>query len=167
MIELKKLSIDDKEDVYELLQDIPADENGFHNSAYGLSYEEYKNWLIKKNKDSLQVGLVDGWRVPATTFFLYVDGIPVGTANLRHFLTDALRVVGGHIGYCVSPKYRGKGYGKEMLRLMLDEAKKIGLDKVLITANSDNLASIGVAKANGCIITDQTSERVHMWIDIK
>ena len=166
-MELRKLSINDKEDIYKLLQDIPADENGFHNSANGLTYDEYKAWLVKKNNDSLQVGLVDGWRVPATTYFMYVDGIPVGTANLRHFLTDALRNVGGHIGYAISPKYRGKGYGKAMLKLMLGEAKKLGIDKVLITADSNNFASIGVATANGGIITDRTPERVHIWIDIK
>ena len=28
-----------------------------------------------------------------------------------------LRKVGGHIGYGIAPQYRGKGYGKELLRL--------------------------------------------------
>ena len=41
------------------------------------------------------------------------DTIDVDT---RHFLTDVLREVGGHIGYCISPLYRKKEYGKEIDR---------------------------------------------------
>ena len=101
MIELKKLSINDGLDVYNMLQDIPLDENGYHNSANGITYEEYKEWLVKKEKDANQIGIIDGWRVPQTTFVLYEDGVPVGYGSIRHFLTDALREVGGHIGYCI------------------------------------------------------------------
>ena len=47
-IELKKLSVKDGLDIYNLLQDIPKEENGFNNSANGLTYEEYKDWLVKE-----------------------------------------------------------------------------------------------------------------------
>lgn len=167
MIELRRLSIDDGIDVYNLLQDIPKVENGYNNSANGLSYEEYKQWLVKKHNDSLQEGLVDGWRVPQTTYFLYVDNVPVGSGSVRHFLTDALLKVGGHIGYTISPKYRGKGYGKEILRLLLIEAKRLGIDKALVTANVDNFRSQRVALANGGVMTDKDSGHVRIWIDNK
>ena len=48
MVELRKLSPDDGNDIYELLQLIPKDENGLINKANGLSFEEYKQWLINK-----------------------------------------------------------------------------------------------------------------------
>jgi hypothetical protein len=44
-IELKKLSISDDMDIYEMLQEIPKDENGFINTVNGKSFEEYKEWL--------------------------------------------------------------------------------------------------------------------------
>lgn len=47
------------------------------------------------------------------------------------------------------PSSRGKGYGKEMLRLGLEEARKMGIQKVMLSCNEDNLASIGVIEANG------------------
>ena len=50
-----------------------------------------KEWLIVKQRDSEQEGIVDGWKVPSTTFWLYADGIPVGFGSVRHFLTEALR----------------------------------------------------------------------------
>ena len=39
MIELKKLSAEDGRDIYELLQEIPKEENGFGNNANGMTYE--------------------------------------------------------------------------------------------------------------------------------
>lgn len=163
-IELKKLSVNDGLDIYNLLQDIPKEENGFNNSANGLTYEEYKDWLVKRDNYSNQVELLDGWRVPDTLFFLYVDGVPVGYGSIRHFLTDALREVGGHIGYCISPKYRSKGYGKELLKRLIVEARKIGIDDILVTANIDNYASQKVALSNGGVETKRTDERTYFWI---
>lgn len=39
---------------------------------------------------------------------------------------------GGHCGYSVRPSERGKGYGKEMLRLNIRNAKRLGIEKVKV-----------------------------------
>lgn len=167
MIELKKLSVNDGQDIYNLLQEMPKEENGLINKANGLSFEEFKEWLKAKQIESEQKGLVDGWKVPSTTFWLYVDGVPVGFGNLRHFLTEALSKAGGNIGYGIAPQFRGKGYGKILLKLLLQEARKIGLEKVLVTVHLDNLPSQKVALANGGVISEKTEERYLIWIDLK
>ena len=164
MIELRRLSINDGMDVYNLIQDIPKEENGFGNNANGLTYDEYKEWLVKRNVYSNQIGLLDGWRVPETTFFLYVDDTPVGMGSIRHFLTDALKEVGGHIGYCISPKYRQKGYGREILKGLIVEARKLGIKDILVTTNLDNYISQKVIIANGGKETDRSNEHIHFWI---
>ena len=164
MIELKRLTIDDGIDIYNLLQDMPLEENGYHNGVNGLTYEEFKEWLIKREKYANQVGLLDGWRVPETTYFLYVDNVPVGCGSIRHFLTDSLREVGGHIGYCISPKHRCKGYGKEILKRLIVEARKIGIKDILVTTNIDNYASQKVVIANGGKEVDRSNEHIHFWI---
>ena len=165
MTELRRLSVDDGMDIYTMLQEIPKEENGLLNKANGLSFAEYKEWLKEKYIASEQTGIVDGWKVPYTTYWLYVDDNPVGFGNVRHFLTDALRNVGGHIGYGIAPKYRGKGYGKKILALLLKEANRLGIDKALVTIHLDNAASKAVALANGGVITGQTDERFLIWID--
>ncbi len=165
MIELRKLSVDDGMDVYMMLQEIPKEENGLMNNANGLSFEEYKEWLKKKYADSEQIGLMDGWKVPSTTYWLYADEKPIGFGSIRHFLTDALREAGGHIGYGIAPEYRRKGYGKKILGLLLEEANRLGIDRVLVTIRLDNAASKAVALANGGAITGQTNERIFVWID--
>ncbi len=164
MIELKRLSINDGIDIYNMLQDIESEENGFYNKVKGLSYDEYKEWLLRKEANANQEGLVDGWRVPETTFFLYVDNIPVGMGSIRHFLTDALREVGGHIGYCISPKYRSKGFGKEILKRLIIEARKLGIKEILVTTNIDNYASQKVVLANSGKEVSRNEEHVYFWI---
>ena len=167
MLELKRLSVDDGLDIYRMLQEIPREENGLLNKANGLTFDEYKNWLIGKQQDAELEGIVDGWKVPSTTFWLYVDGVPVGFDSVRHFLTDALSKAGGHIGYGIAPQFRGKGYGNEILRLLLDKAYEIGVEKALLTIHLDNSASQAVALANGGVITETTDERVLIWIKTK
>lgn len=83
--ELRKLTINDSMDIYGMLQEIPKDENGFINSVNGKSFEEYKEWLIICDAMSKGVGLED-WQVPSNTYWLFVDGYPVGMGKLRHFL---------------------------------------------------------------------------------
>ena len=165
MAELRKLSADDGRDIYDMLQIMPKDENGLINKANGLTYDEYKEWLIKKQQESEQTGLVDGWKVPSTTYWLYVDGVPAGFGNVRNFLTDALKKAGGNIGYGIIPEYRGKGYGKLLLRMLLKKAREAGVEKALLTIRSDNLPSQAVALANGGVITEKTDERMWVWID--
>ena len=54
-----------------------------------------------------------------------------------------------HIGYAVKPSERKKGYGTEMLRLGLLKAKKIGIKKVIMNCNIDNLPSKKIIEKNG------------------
>lgn len=166
MIELRRLSPADGEDVYQMLQTIPADENGLMNTAHGLNYAQFREWLKAKQADAEQVGLVDGWKVPSTTYWLYADGRPVGFGNLRHCLTDALRHAGGHIGYGIAPGERGKGYGKALLRLLLEEARAKGIQQALVTIYADNAASQAVARANGGVVTEKNAARVYVWFDL-
>ena len=162
---LKRLSPTDGADIYTLTQSLPKDENGFQNSAYGLSMEEFPAWLQKQHEMSQGIGLQEGW-VPQTIYWLYNGDQPVGTCKLRTQLTEALLKGGGNIGYAIAPFARGKGYGKEQLRLLLEEARKAGLHKVLITARNYNKASIGVALANGGVIEKVSEEQHYIWIDL-
>jgi len=160
--ELKKLSPEDGIEVYNMLQEIPKDENGYMNGVNGCNYEEFKLWLQRNNDIANGVGLED-WMVSQTTYWLYIDGMPVGTGKLRHRLTEKLMEDGGHIGYAISPSYRNRGYGKILLKLLINEAMKIGIDRILITVQNHNTASIQVAIANGGIIEKANETRHYIW----
>ena len=55
----------------------------------------------------------------------------------------------GHIGYAVVPWKQGRGYATQAVRLILDEARAVGLPYVEITTDPSNLASQRVILANG------------------
>lgn len=74
----------------------------------------------------------------------------VGVIDLRHHINHPiLGTWGGHCGYSVRPSERGKGYAKEMLRLNIQNAKSMGIEKLLITCDVKNEASEKTILANG------------------
>ena len=60
----------------------------------------------------------------------------------------------GHIGYAFVPWKQRRGYAKSALRLILPEAKAVGLPYVEITTDPDNIASQRVIEANGGILVE-------------
>ena len=95
-----------------------------------------------------------GVDVPSTTYFAIrkKDNRLVGIIDLRHHINHPiLGTWGGHCGYTVRPSERGHGYAKEMLRLNLNNAKELGIERLLITCHSDNAASEKTIIANGGI----------------
>lgn len=152
-------------DVYEMLQEIPADENGFQNSAYGKTATEYASWL-KRRVDLSRGAALEKWQVPETTYWLYVDGHPVGFGKVRHRLTEALLKAGGHIGYAIRPSSRGKGYGNIILKLLLKKARGLGLEKVMLDCLVGNVYSRKVIEANGGSAEKEEKSRVYYWITL-
>ena len=112
--------------------------------------------------------------VEADQFMLIQEGNPeiLGMISLRRRLIEGyLAEHGGHIGYGVRPTQRRKGYAKAMLALCLEEARNIGLTKVLICCDLDNAGSRGTIKACGgqferLAITDhEVDERYWITLD--
>ena len=93
-------------------------------------------------------------RVRMSWFWLLQGDRIVASSRIRHELIPALLLDGGHIAYEVRPSERRRGIGSELLRLTLDESRHIGLRRVLLTAETTNLGSIGVILANGGVFED-------------
>lgn len=84
-----------------------------------------------------------------------VDGEEViGFLSFRHTLNEWLREAGGHIGYAVRASRRRQGYASAALALGLERARQIGLDKVLITCDEDNVASYRTIERAGGVLQD-------------
>lgn len=110
--------------------------------------------------------------VPETTFWLVDGNTFLGRISIRHILNDALRQIGGHIGYEVRPSQRRKGYGLLMLKLALPEARKLNLDRVMLTCDSTNVGSRKIIEANGGVlereieVPDHPVSVLHWWITL-
>lgn len=161
---VRKAAENDGMDIYQLLQQLPYNENGFINSAAGKSYEEFQQWLKGVVAESRQTGLVDGWKVPQSVFWFYLDEQPIGFGKIRHFLTESLRVSGGHIGISIHPQFRGQGYGKAFIALLLNECRALGIEEVLCTIQNENLASIRAVLACGGTVQRVSEERHYLTI---
>ena len=113
-------------------------------------------------------------RVPGKTFLLIRkdDNKIVGTINIRWNLSEKMLKFGGHIGYGIRPTERRKGYNKIQLYLVLLEAQKLNLDKVMLDCSVHNLGSDKTIKALGGILerceldeADNTMTNVY-WINV-
>lgn len=161
---LKELQCSDGQDIYDMLQTIGAEENAFHNEAYGLSFEEYKSWLIKQSEWSQGIGLPDGY-VKQWIYWLYVGGKPVGFGKLREKLTEHSMVEGGNIGYAISSEERGKGYGTILFELLLRQAKEKQLETVMSTVEKKNPVSKIIQEKCGGILIQENNQRWYFSFD--
>ena len=120
-----------------------------------LRKESVEDWLKKCEEWKDVINLPEGY--VSCTQFLCIreqDDSLVGMLSLRHKYTEFLINFGGLIGYSVAVNERNKGYCKEILRLGLIKAKEIGINKVIITCLSDNVASRKCIEANDGIFED-------------
>jgi predicted acetyltransferase len=121
---------------------------------------------VKKLEEwSIGKGLPDKF-VPATFLVGVVEGQIIGRLSLRHCLNDFLERIGGHIGYGVIPSHRGQGYATEMLKQALPICSSLGINKVLITCDIDNMGSQKVIERCGGIFENLTDDLRRYWIDI-
>ena len=110
--------------------------------------------------------------VPCSTFFcLDTDsGRFVGAVNIRHYLNESLLLNGGHIGDGVRPSERRKGVATRMIALALEECRKLGIDRVLMVCDKENIGSAKSIINNGGVlenevIVDSVTEQRY-WIQL-
>lgn len=107
--------------------------------------------------DNLEVKDASGGLVPDSTFFCLDEerNIIVGAVNIRHYLNASLLLNGGHIGDGVRPSERRKGIATKMIALALDECRKLGIEKVLMVCDKDNIGSAKSIQNNGGIMENE------------
>lgn len=158
MLKFRKLSIFDGEDVFQMLQYIGENENAFSNPVHGMSFDCYKQWLVQQYDWSIEKNLPGGY-VGQTIYWLYDNDTPVGIGKIRHALTEHSRTIGGNIGYAISNKYRGKGYGTIILKMLLEKAKEMNIKEKLLTVEKSNPTSKRVIEKNGGKLIGENEER--------
>ena len=142
--------------------------------AHGLrEIEDPTEWLrysaFLKNEQTIPEGLS-----PYSQFLCVrvSDRKIVGMIGVRHRATEPLATWGGHIGYCVCPSERCKGYATRMLHEVLPYCRSLGLNRVLLTAGDENVGSVRAILASGGVLESYVMSPKHhvmvgrYWIDL-
>lgn len=156
-LKLIKLTEEYKDELIGMIEEWRADQEQNHTDC--------SPWAIFRNDchdfdyylEHLENKSTTGGWVPDSVFFLLDDerNRLLGAVNIRHYLTDALLKDGGHIGDGIRPSERRKGYATKMIHLALEECRKLGIDRVLMICNKDNIGSARSIIRNGGVLENE------------
>lgn len=156
-VRLIKLSKEYERQLIEMIDEWKLDQkinrtNGSPRAIFMHDCHDFDDYLAQlERKEPI------GDLVPDSVFFLLDEDRNrlLGAADIRHYLNDGLLQTGGHIGDGIRPSERRKGYGTEIVRLALEECKKLGIDRVLMTCDKDNTASAKTIVRNGGVLENE------------
>lgn len=151
--ELKELSMNMGISEYEMYQDIPLKESGSTNLCKGLSYEVFKNYLESQLARKYQN--ISEYDTPTVTYIMYVNDVPVGYICIRTKINDQWKKWSGNFYYVIRLSERKKGYGNKILKLALNEFKKLDFQEIYGQSSSGNIASAKVIENNEGILLEE------------
>lgn len=107
----------------------------------------------------------DGY-VPCTFRWITDGDEMLGFLAIRHRFTPFLLDVAGHIGYAVRPSFRRRGVASRALADALPIAAGLGIDRMLLTCDDDNIGSARTIESNGGELEDIRNGKRRYWIDV-
>ena len=130
-------------------------------------YRDFDRYLAQLEVKEASDGLV-----PDSVIFCLDDDTNrfVGAVNIRHRLNALLLRSGGHIGDGVRPSERRKGVASRMIAMALEECRRLGIERVLMVCDKDNIASALSIQKNGGVLENELDDGGTMiqryWIDL-
>jgi tagatose 1,6-diphosphate aldolase len=118
----------------------------FFKKSPNLDDGEIKLKYVSKYK----VNDPDGWGLSFVYYVIVHDSNRiVGRCDLRLGQTKTLDLA-GHIGYTIYVPYRGHHYAAKACQLLFKQASYLKMKELIITCNTDNIASYRTCELAGC-----------------
>ena len=160
-IELVKLTPEYKTQLFDMLTEWTAymETNHTDDSPWAIFKNDFHDFEYYLDNLEIKEETKEG-RVPDTTLFCLDKerNIFVGAVNIRNYLNEGLLRTGGHIGDGIRPSERRKGYATAMIALALEECRKLGINRVLMCCDKDNIGSAKSIIYNGGILENEVEE---------
>jgi predicted acetyltransferase len=142
----------------EMVDEFEAAGEGYGWNDIELARRDFVAFVDDLRNESLGIGLPPDI-VPQTTYVLLDrEGRALGEIRFRPHLTPPFEQHNGHIGYNVRPSQRGNGYATRMLALVLEKARALGVERVMLPVRDDNLAPKRVIEKNGGVLERSGAE---------
>lgn len=169
MKEIRRLKLGDQQ-AFEKFQIIMLAEKAAGNPFVETKeVTDFPAYVAKLEQFETDTGNPD-WST-STNYYYFLDGELVAKISCRWELKGMLPIFGGHIGYETRTDYRGQGIMTDLLAFALDRYRERGIERVMITALVDNLASrCTIEKAGGIlenIISHEEQEFARYWMDLE
>ena len=103
-------------------------------------------------------------------YVLSLEDKVIGYGGLWHIMDE------GHItNIAIDPSYRNKGYGKILMKTIMEETMKMGIDFMTLEVRVSNISAIKLYEALGFkssgirpkYYTDNQEDAKIMWVDLK
>lgn len=118
-----------------------------------VTEERFPDYVQRLHDQAVGKNLKEGY-VPSKEFWIVDSDGYAGRIILGLSFTPAPDRLGHHVGYAVRPSKRGRGYATKALRRLLDEARKLGISKLMPSCDASNIASRKVIERNGGVLLD-------------
>jgi predicted acetyltransferase len=149
---------------------------GQHEDGFGLEPSDevdsptgFAAWLTRLTSQSDPAKTIDVGRHRCMYRWIAESDRVLGGIALRQGRDDYVRWA-GHIGYGIRPSARGRGLAAWALGRMLDEARVLGLDRVLAVCAIENVASVKTIERCGGVFEGIRDTRFgpvrRYWIDL-
>lgn len=134
---------------------------GGHQDGSGLRPDDdvetsagFAAWVDRLTRQADPTTPVEPGQVHATRWWMVEQGIYLGVIDVRHELTPLMLEAAGNIGYSVRPTARGRGVATWALGAVLPRARQLGLTRVLLTCDEQNVPSARTIESNGGVLED-------------
>ncbi|MHA7174081.1 GNAT family N-acetyltransferase [Arthrobacter monumenti] len=137
---------------------------GLHEDGFGLlpnddvsSPAGFAAWIGRLSEESEH----------CTHRWIVEGGQVLGGIALRHHSIDVVQP-SGHIGYGIRPSARGRGLATWALGQILDEARTLGMNRVLVVCQAGNAVSAKTIERRGGICEDAPDNAPvwRYWINV-
>ena len=133
-----------------------------------MDYRDFEHYMQNLEVKETSEGLV-----PDSSFFCLDEETDtfVGAVNIRHYLNEGLLLNGGHIGNGVRPSRRREGIATRIIGLALEECRKMGIYRVLMVCDRDNIGSAKSIRSNGGMLENEVAVdgvvEQRYWIELE
>ena len=105
---------------------------------------------LEEEQEYLSSFLASMEKDDAIKLFVVHDGMIVGAADIRRQLFKQKHV--GMFGISISKDFRGMGLGREIMKVLLGQAKSVmDVEMVILSVNAENVAALSLYKSLGFV----------------